>query len=121
MIKNGRRIEPGLLRLLQQQRWEQNVVQLKAYVRSLLLPNHPDSMEEREKIELMKMILMIEEGSEFSLHESLGLIQGCIIDRALEKCGGKQSQAAALLGLSDRSVRRHSPISESRLKYSFHL
>ena len=100
------KIEAGLLELLKQQRWEQNVLQLKAYIRSFLPPNHPDSIQEPEKIELMKMILMIEERSEFSLHQSISLIQQFIIDRALEKCNGRQSQAAALLGLSDRSVRR---------------
>ncbi len=107
-IKTGGRIEAGLLGLLRQQRWEQNVVQLKAYIRSLLLPTHQDSIREREKIELMKMFSMIEEGSEFSLHQSLGLIQGYIIDRALHKCNGNKSQTAALLGLSDRSIRRRS-------------
>ncbi len=105
IIKNGK-IEAGLLELLKQQRWDQNVLQLKAYIRSLLLPNHPDSIQEPEKIELMKMMLMIEEGSEFSLHESFGLIQKCIIDRALQKCGGNRTSAAAMLGLTKRSVLR---------------
>jgi DNA-binding NtrC family response regulator len=108
VTRNGE-IEVGLLKLLKQQRWEQNVVQLKAYIRSLLLPNHPDSIQEGETIELMKMTFMIEEGNEFSLHQSLGLIQRYMIDRALKKCNGRQSQAAAMLGLSDRSVRRRSP------------
>jgi DNA-binding NtrC family response regulator len=105
-IIRGGTIEAGLLKLLKQQRWDQNVLQLKAYIRSLLLPNHRDSIQEREKIELMRMIALIEEGNEFSLHQSLALIQRCIVDRALAKCNGRQSQAAALLGLTDRSIRR---------------
>ena len=100
------KIEAGLLELLKQQRWDQNVLQLKAYIRSLLLPNHPDLVYEREKIELMKMVVMIEEGNEFSLHQSLAQIQRCIIDRALHKCGGNRTAAAAMLGLTKRSVRR---------------
>lgn len=70
--------------------------------------NKRDSIQEREKIELMKMMMLIEKGNKFSLHESMGLIQRYIIDRALEKCNRKQSQTAAMLGLSDRSVRRSS-------------
>ncbi|MDP2884824.1 MAG: sigma 54-interacting transcriptional regulator [Ignavibacteria bacterium] len=88
------------------QRWPDNITGLKAFLRTLIAGAYRETLREREKIELMKIILMIEEGNEFSLHQSLGLIQRYIIDRALEKCKGKQSQAAAMLGISDRSVRR---------------
>jgi DNA-binding NtrC family response regulator len=106
MIKSGGKIQSGLLRLLRQQRWEHNVVQLKAYIRSLMLRNHRDSIQEREKIELMKMMLTIEEGNEFSLRQSLSVIEEGIIQRALLKNAGHQAKAAQLLGISDRAFRR---------------
>jgi DNA-binding NtrC family response regulator len=72
-----------------------------------MLPNHRDSLQEREKIELMKMIMMIEEGSEFSLRHSLSIIEQAIIQRALTKNSAHQSHAAQLLGISDRTFRRN--------------
>ncbi len=105
-IKSSGKIDAALIRLLQHQRWEQNVIQLKAYVRSILLPSLQESIQEQEKIELMKMMLMIEEGSEFSLRESLSVIEEGIIQRALAKNAGHQTRAAQLLGISDRAFRR---------------
>ena len=105
-IKRGGKIEPGLLRLLKRQRWEQNIMQLKAYVRSLLLLTNRNSIQEREKIELMKMIMLIEEEGEFSLRQSLSVIEQGIIQRALSKQAGHQTKSAQLLGISDRAFRR---------------
>lgn len=105
-IKSNGKVQAGLLRLLQQQRWEHNVIQLKAYIRSILQLNHQESIQEEEKIEVMKMILMIDEGSEFSLRQSLSIIEEGIIQRALMKNAGHQTKAAQLLGISDRAFRR---------------
>lgn len=105
-IESSGKINARLIRLMQHQRWEQNVIQLKAYVCSILLPSLQESIQEREKIEVMKMILMIEEGSEFSLRQSLSIIEEGIIQRALTKNGGHQSKAAQLLGINDRAFRR---------------
>ncbi len=52
------------------------------------------------------MISMIEEENEFSLLQSLALIQRCIIDRALQQCEGNRTAAAAMLGLTKRSIHR---------------
>jgi DNA-binding NtrC family response regulator len=106
MIKSGGRIEPGLLSLLRQQRWEQNILELKAYVRSLLLRSPRDSIHERETIELMKMMMMIEEGSEFSLRQSLSIIEDGMIKQARAKNAGHRTKAAQLLGINDRAFRR---------------
>jgi DNA-binding NtrC family response regulator len=105
-IKSGGRIEAGLIRLLRRQRWEQNVIQLKVYIRNVLLLNHQGSIQERENLEVMKMILMAEEGSEFSLQRSLSVIEQGIIERALAKNAGHESKTAQLLGISVRSLRR---------------
>lgn len=105
-IKSNGKIDAGLLKLLHQQRWEQNVIQLKAYIRSVLLLNQQESIQERENFEVMKMILMVEEGSEFSLQRSLSVIEEGIIGRALAKNAGHESKTARLLGISDRSFHR---------------
>ena len=105
-IESNGKIEAGLLKLLQQQRWEQNVIQLKAYIRSVLLLNPQISIQERENLELMKMILMVEEGTAFSLPQSLSVIEEGIIGRALAKNAGHESKTAQLLGISERTFRR---------------
>jgi DNA-binding NtrC family response regulator len=105
-IKVKGKIETRLLRLLQQQRWVQNVIQLKAYIRSILMLNYQESILETEKIEVLKMLLMIEEGSEFSLREVLSTIEEGIIQRALTKNAGHRTKAAQLLGINDRVYRR---------------
>jgi transcriptional regulator with PAS, ATPase and Fis domain len=80
---------------------------LKAYLRGLIPPTFEQALEEGERRELMKMYLSVEEGDEFSLHQSLSLIQRMIIDRGLERYNRDKSKTAAMLGISDRSVRRN--------------
>ncbi|MCX6132618.1 MAG: sigma 54-interacting transcriptional regulator [Ignavibacteriales bacterium] len=105
-IKSDGKLEAGVLKLLQKQRWEQNVIQLKAHIRSVLVVNPQTSIQERENLEVMKMILMIDEGTEFSLPQSLSVIEEAIIRRALAKNAGHEPKTAQSLGISERSFRR---------------
>jgi DNA-binding NtrC family response regulator len=66
-----------------------------------------EAFQEYEKRELEKVLMMVQEGREFSLPESLAFIGRGIIHRALRQAGGNRTRAARLLGLSDRSIRRH--------------
>jgi DNA-binding NtrC family response regulator len=100
------KLEPALTKLLLKQPWPENVLGLKAYVRSLVVGNYRDALDESERREVMKMIMLIEEGHEFSLHDAIALIQQSITSQACTRCDGKQSKAAVMLGVSDRTVRR---------------
>lgn len=100
------RILPALAELLQNQMWEDNIRDLFAYVRSLRMPTPEEELDENEKRELIKLLLMIEGGSEFSLADSLSRIKDSIIGRAFKKQAGRSTMVAHLLGLSDRAIRR---------------
>jgi DNA-binding NtrC family response regulator len=105
-LKRKGRIETGLLGLLRRQQWKGNVLELKAYIRNVLLVNHRGCVQEMENFEVMKMILMAEEGSDFSLRQYLSVIEEGIINRALTRNSGSLSKTAHLLGMSERSFNR---------------
>jgi DNA-binding NtrC family response regulator len=100
------RIDAGLLKSLQQQRWNENVAQLKAYARNILTLSPQLFSQEQELLEVTKAILMVEEGTEVSLERSLSTIEQAIIHRALARTAGQESTTARLLGISNRSFRR---------------
>lgn len=105
-LTNAGTLDPKLAEFLVKQKWPENVTELKAYIRSLIVPSYEGAIQEREKIEVMKMITMLEDGHEFSLRRSINVIENEIIQRALEKFGGHQVRAAQLLGLTERTIRR---------------
>jgi len=113
-LTNAGAVERSFATFLMGQKWTENVTELKAFLRSLIIPHYTWALQEREKIEVMKMITMLEDGSEFSLHRSIAVIENGIIQRALEKCEGHQVRAAQLLGLTERTIRRRNakPTSE---------
>jgi len=94
-----------LLDFLMTQRWGENVLQLKAFIAALVSPPFNVLLNHSERIEVTKMALMIEEGREFSLNQSIARIEACVVSRALAKFSGCQSKAAQLLGTTDRSIR----------------
>jgi DNA-binding NtrC family response regulator len=102
------RVDPALLKTLLSHRWTGNVLELKAYLRSLLVHSYDDLLLDAERLELSKMLLLLEEGHEFSLRGSLLTIERGIIGRALERYGDRISTTAQMLGLSDRAIRRRS-------------
>jgi DNA-binding NtrC family response regulator len=105
-LTNAGTLHPKLSEFLVKQKWPENVTELKAYIRSLIIPGYEGVIQEREKIEVMKMITMLEDGHEFSLRHSISVIENGIIQRALEKFDGHQLRAAQLLGLTERTIRR---------------
>ena len=99
-------LRPGLDLFLREQEWEDNIRDLVAYMRSLTVFAFEDEIIQREKLELMKMLTLLEQGNEFSLEQSMAAIRRSIIDRAVRQQGGHQGRTAELLGLSDREIRR---------------
>jgi len=59
------------INLLQQHRWTENIRELKAFIRGQILLDTQSEIICTEKIEIMKMLNMLEEGSEFSLPNTL--------------------------------------------------
>jgi DNA-binding NtrC family response regulator len=105
LLRNGQ-LHPALKRFLISKWWPENLFDLNAYLGSLIVRNHPEMFDESDTIELTKVKQLIEQGRETSLQKSLGLIEQFLVDLALKKCNGNRTKAAALLGLSERSVRR---------------
>jgi hypothetical protein len=68
-------------------------------------PSFESLFSQHERIEIAKIALMIDEGKEFSLKQSLARIEACVVSRALAKFSGCQSRTAQLLGTTDRSIR----------------
>jgi DNA-binding NtrC family response regulator len=90
-LTNDGTIDPSLTAFLIKHKWPENVTELKAYLRSLIVPNYEGPLQEREKIEVTKMVMMVEEGKEFSLWQSLAVIEQEIIHRMLDKYEGHQT------------------------------
>jgi DNA-binding NtrC family response regulator len=86
--------------------WPGNVTELKSYLRTLSVVSPEEALREHEKREVERMLLQIEQGREFSLSESLELIELGMIRRAYARNGAHQAKTARLLGLSDRDIRR---------------
>lgn len=107
-------IEPSLSKVLVDHPWETNVLQLKAFIHSLITYTYGDAILQPEKIEVSKMLLMLAEGREFSLRQSISIIEDAVIERAIKKYDGHQQKAAQMLGLTGRSIRRRN-ISRSGL------
>jgi len=105
-FSSGRDVDPALLEIMKNHAWRENVRDLKAFIRCLVMFPYEEEICQEEKIEVMKMLIMLEEGNEFSIHDSLSRIQAGILERALKKFNKRISGAARILGISDRSFRR---------------
>jgi len=99
-------IDAGLLELLKTQYWEDNVRDLIAFIRSLVLFPFKEEILEREKLELVKIAMMIEGEQEFSLTANLGNVERNIVTRAIQKLNNHKGRVAQLLGLSERAIGR---------------
>ena len=67
----------------------------------------PDEIviQQKDRIELVKMHLMIEEGREFSLWDSISKIESTMVRYAFKKHSENQAKATHSLGISDRGIR----------------
>jgi DNA-binding NtrC family response regulator len=86
--------------------WPGNITELKGHLRSMVNLSHEEALREHERRELSMIINKIEEGSEFSLREALKGIEHHILARTLRSTGGRCVEAARLLGLTERDIRR---------------
>jgi DNA-binding NtrC family response regulator len=107
MVNSRGELKSDLRALLQKQRWDGNVSELQAYMRTLMPLSFQQALVNKETIALSRLLLSIEEGNDASLHESLSHIQRSLIARALRRFDGDKTKTAMMLGISDRTVRRN--------------
>jgi two-component system response regulator HydG len=106
-IHRNKNIDQKVVNLLIRHRWENNILDLKSFIKTLYVPPVEDLIQQKDRIEISKMNLMIEEGKEFSLKDALTRIEQVIVKQAMKKHEKCQVRAAQYLGMTDRSIRRN--------------
>ena len=104
-IQRRKQMDRNFIDLLQRRRWEENVLELKSYIKTFELPPDEVTIQQKDRIEIAKMNLMIDEGKEYSLKDSLSKIGKGKVIQTLQKHCDSQIQAAQALGLTDRAIR----------------
>ncbi|RPI04656.1 MAG: hypothetical protein EHM64_09285 [Ignavibacteriae bacterium] len=105
-IQRNKPMDRNLVKLLQYNKWNENILELKSFIKTLQVIPDEVALQQKDRIELAKMNLMIEEGREFSLRDSITNIETSIVRYALNKQSENQVKAAQSLGISDRGIRR---------------
>ena len=95
-----------LLDLLENHRWKENVRDLLAFIRTLVMLPFRGAIIEQERLELAKMAGMVEAGEEFSLPSGLACVERGLVERAVQKSNRQKTTIARLLGISERALRR---------------
>ncbi|MBI5021780.1 MAG: sigma 54-interacting transcriptional regulator [Ignavibacteriales bacterium] len=109
-LTSDNKIDPDLLHLITTHRWKENVRDLTAYLRSIIVFPYDEELNHPEKLEVMKMLTMIDAGNEFSLPEFLSKIERGFVERAINKYQGKMTKVAQKLGLTEGAIRKkHKP------------
>jgi len=99
-------VDAGLMDVISNQRWEENTRDLIAFLRNLALLPFAQQLLEYEVLEVIKMVLMLEVGHEFSLPARLANIERRFIARAAQNLNNHKRNVAQLLGLSERAIGR---------------
>ena len=85
--------------------WRENITELKACLRTSLVHSHADILCQRERLEFEKMMTLLDEGDDFPLRQSTGLIEETILQHVLTACGGNQILASRATGLSTGALQ----------------
>ena len=104
-IQRYKNIDRAFLELLKKHRWESNILELKAFIKSYFVPPDDEAIQQQERIEIAKIQLVIQEHREFSLKASILKIEKAFVRQALKEYGGKQAKTSQSLGMSDRAIR----------------
>jgi two-component system response regulator HydG len=107
-IQRRKQIDHNFIKLLQRNRWNENILELKSFIKTFDMPPDEIAIQQKDRIELAKMNLMIDEGKEFMLKEALSKIERECVITALKKYDNCQVKAAQALGITDRTIRRSS-------------
>ena len=105
-IQRRKQIDQNFIKLLLHNRWNENILELKSFIKTFDMSPDEIAIQQRDRIELAKMNLMIDEGKEFSLKDSVSRIEKTIVRQALKKHNSCQTETAQALGMSDFNLRR---------------
>jgi DNA-binding NtrC family response regulator len=98
-------MDQNFLELLLHHKWDENILELKSFIKALDVPSAEIVIQQKDRIELAKMNLMIDESKEFSLKESISGLEKNIVIKALLKYNNIQSQTSKALGLANHTVK----------------
>jgi len=104
-IQRRKKIDHNFIKLLLKHKWDMNILSLKSFIKTLYVLPDEVAIQQKDKIELAKMSLMIDEGKEFSLKRYVSNIEKIIIEQSMTRHNGIQSKAAEALGITDRGLR----------------
>jgi DNA-binding NtrC family response regulator len=104
-IQRRRLIDHNFIKLLLRNKWNENILELKSFIKTFDVPPDEIAIQQKDRIELAKINLMIDEAKEFSLKDSFAIIENGIVRQALKKHNNYQSKAAQSLGMTDRAIR----------------
>ena len=98
-------LDNNFVKLLQRNRWNENILELKSFVKTLQVMPDDVAIQQKDRIQLAKMNLMIDEGKEFSLKKSLSGLEKNLVKRTSLKYNNVYAKTSKALGLTDRAVR----------------
>jgi two-component system response regulator HydG len=104
-IQRRKRIDQNFIKLLLRNKWNENILELKSFIKTLQVLPDEIAIQQKDRIELAKMNLMINEAKEFSLKESVSRIEQTAVRHALKKHNDCQAKTAQSIGLTDRAIR----------------
>jgi DNA-binding NtrC family response regulator len=105
-LQENNKLDARLVTVLTQSSWEGNIMQLKVFVRSLVVLPYDKLMNAEEHMQVTAMITNVAEGREFSLKASMDLVRQAIVSRAIDACGGNIRKAGQLLGMTESAIHR---------------
>ena len=104
-IARRKPLDHNFVKLLQRNRWNENILELKSFVKTLQVIPDEVAIRQNDRIQLAKMNLMIDEGKEFSLKKSLSGLEKDLVKRTSLKYNNVYAKTSKALGLTDRAVR----------------
>lgn len=104
-IARRKQLDHNFVKLLQRNRWNENILELKSFVKTLQVMPDDEAIRQKDRIQLAKMNLMIDEGKEFSLKKSLSGLEKDLVKRTSLKYNNVYAKTSKALGLTDRAVR----------------
>ena len=105
-IQRRKQIDHNFIKLLLRNKWNENILELKSFIKTFDMPPDEIAIQQKDRIEIAKMNLMIDEAKEFSLKESVSRIEKTMVRQALKKHNSCQTETAQALGMSDFNLRR---------------
>jgi two-component system, NtrC family, response regulator HydG len=104
-IQRRKQIDQNFIKLLLRNRWNENILELKSFIKTFDMPSDEIAIQQKDKIELAKTNLMIDEGREFSLNKALSRIESSLTNRTWKKHNKNNTRTSQALGMTEGSIR----------------